>query len=68
MWGGLDGMRAKVKAQSMYRGLMCSYPYTRSEECVADLAALSRQSVPAGVRRGGWDGGVDMPKLIRYKK
>lgn len=36
---GLDGVRAKIKALGMYRGVMRPYPHPRSEECITGLAA-----------------------------
>ena len=36
---GLDGVHAKVKALSMYRGVMRPYPHPRSEEYITGLAA-----------------------------
>ena len=36
---GLDGVQAKVKALSMYRGVMRPYPHPRSEEFITGLAA-----------------------------
>lgn len=36
---GLDGVRAKIKALGMYRGVMRPYRHPRSEECITGLAA-----------------------------
>ena len=36
---GLDGVKAKIKALSMYRGVMRAYPHPRSEEFITGLAA-----------------------------
>ena len=36
---GLDGVKAKIKALSMYRGVMRAYPHPRSEEYITGLAA-----------------------------
>ena len=36
---GLDGVQAKVKALSMYKGVMRPYPHPRSEEYITGLAA-----------------------------
>ena len=36
---GLDGVHAKVKALSMYRGVMRPYPHPRSDEYITGLAA-----------------------------
>lgn len=36
---GIDGVQAKLKALSFYRGVMRSYPHPRSEEFITGLAA-----------------------------
>lgn len=36
---GLEGVQAKIKALSMYRGVMRPYPHPRSEESIIGLAA-----------------------------
>ena len=36
---GHDGVQAKVKALSMYRGVMRPYPHPRSEASITGLAA-----------------------------
>lgn len=36
---GLDGIEAKIKALSMYRGVMRPYPHPRSEEAIKGFAA-----------------------------
>ncbi len=36
---GLQGVEAKIKALSMYRGVMRPYPHPRSEEAIKGLAA-----------------------------
>ena len=36
---GKDGVEAKVKALSMYRGVMRPYPHPRSSEAIGGLAA-----------------------------
>ena len=36
---GLEGVQAKLRALSMYRGVMRPYPHPRSEECITGLAA-----------------------------
>ena len=37
---GLEGVKAKIKALSMYRGVMRPYPHPRSEEYITGLAAF----------------------------
>ena len=37
---GPDGVQAKVKALSMYRGVMRPYPHPRSEAYITGLAAV----------------------------
>ena len=36
---GLEGVKAKIKALGMYRGVMRPYPHPRSEEVILGLAA-----------------------------
>ena len=37
---GQEGVEAKVKALSMYRGVMRTYPHPRSAEYITSLAAM----------------------------